>query len=101
MLRQAEYHPYAKTDIKNAAEWYDNKVDGLGLEFMLEVKAAESKIIKNPETWPLYEQGTRRIILKRFPYSIVYLITDDKNLIVAVAHNKRKPGYWEKRAKRN
>jgi len=72
MLRQVEYHPYAKSEIQKSANWYDKKVDGLGLEFMLEVKGAESKIINHPESWAIYEQGTRRYIMKRFPYSIIY-----------------------------
>ncbi|MBC8180788.1 type II toxin-antitoxin system RelE/ParE family toxin [candidate division KSB1 bacterium] len=97
MLRQVEYHPHAKAEIRNSANWYDKKVDGLGLEFMLEVKAAESKIIDNPESWASYEQGTRRYIMKRFPYSIIYLLTAEKIQIVAVAHSKRRPEYWKNR----
>ena len=97
MLRQVEYHPKAKVEIQESANWYDKKVDGLGLEFMLEVKAAESKIVKNPESWAAHEQGTRRYILKRFPFSIIYFLTDEKIQIVAVAHNKRRPEYWKHR----
>ena len=44
MLRKIEYHPQAKLEIQQSARWYDDKVDGLGLEFLLEVKSAESKI---------------------------------------------------------
>jgi hypothetical protein len=55
MLRQVEYHPLAKTEIHKSANWYDKKVDGLGLDFILEVKTAESKIINNPESWTIYE----------------------------------------------
>jgi hypothetical protein len=60
MLRQVEYHPNAKAEIHRSADWYDKKVDGLGLEFILQVKAAGLKIVKNPESWAAYEQGTRR-----------------------------------------
>ena len=97
MLRQVEYHPKAKAEIQKSANWYDKKVDGLGLEFLLEVKAAESKIVKNPESWAIYEHGTRRYIMKRFPFSIIYLQSDKKIQIVAVAHNKRRPEYWKNR----
>jgi hypothetical protein len=44
MLRKIEYHPQAKLEIQQSARWYDDKVDGLGLEFLHEVKSAESKI---------------------------------------------------------
>jgi len=50
MIRKIEYHPLAKLEIQESAHWYDDKMDGLGLEFLLEVKSAESKIQKNPDT---------------------------------------------------
>ena len=49
MLKQAEYHPEAKSEMQKAASWYDDKVDGLGLDFLFEVKNAESQIVHNPE----------------------------------------------------
>ena len=97
MLRKIEYHPLAMLEIKESARWYDDQVDGLGLEFLFEVKSAESNIQKNPETWPNYEEGTKRFLLKRFPYAIIYLVAEDRIQIIAVAHCKRKPGYWKKR----
>lgn len=97
MLRKIEYHPLAKLEIQESARWYDDKMEGLGLEFLLEVKFAESKIQKSPDTWQNYEEGTKRLLLKRFPYAIIYLVTEDRIQIIAVAHCKRKPGYWKKR----
>ena len=64
MLRKIEYHPLAKLEIQQSARWYDDKMDGLGLEFLLEVKSAESKIQKNPDNWANYEEGTKRFLLK-------------------------------------
>ena len=101
MLRKIEYHPSAKLEIQESARWYDRRVAGLGLEFLLEVKSAESKIQENPYTWPKYEAETKRFLLKRFPYSIIYLVTEERIQIIAVAHYKRKPGYWKKRTKDN
>jgi toxin ParE1/3/4 len=74
-------------------------MNGLGLEFLLEVKSAESKIQKHPDTWQNYEEGTKRFLLKKFPYAIIYLISEDRIQIIAVAHCKRKPGYWKSRAR--
>ena len=99
MLRKIEYHPSAKLEIQESARWYDDRMTGLGFEFLLEVKSAESKIQKNPDTWPNYEEGTKRFLLKRFPYAIIYLVAEDRIQIIAVAHCKRKPGYWKKRTK--
>ena len=97
MARQVEYHPESKAEIQKAVNWYDDKVEGLGLEFLFEVRYAESKIIQASEMWPVYEGDTRRYLLKRFPFGVIYLTSEEKIQIVAVAHCKRKPGYWKKR----
>jgi len=97
MPRQVEYHPEAKSEIRKSANWYDDKVDGLGLEFLLEVRNAESQIVQNPELWPVYEAGTRRYMMKKFPFAVIYLVSGLKMQIVAVAHCKRNPGYWKDR----
>jgi hypothetical protein len=73
MARQVEYHPKSKIEIREAADWYDYKVDGLGLEFLLELRSAESQITNDTEMWPLYEGETRRYLLKRFPFSVIYI----------------------------
>jgi len=44
-------------------------------------------------TFPLAEQGTRKFILQRFPFNIVYLARDTEIVIIAVTHQKRRPGY--------
>ena len=97
MLRQVEYHPEAKAEMQSSGIWYDGKVDGLGLEFLLEVRDAESRILQNPELWPIYEAGTRRYVMQRFPFAVIYLVSEKRIQIVAVAHCKRRPGYWKDR----
>ena len=97
MLRQVEYHPEAKSELRESGIWYDDKVDGLGLEFLLEVKNAESRILQNPQLCPIYEAGTRRYIMQRFPFAVIYLVSEQKIQIVAVAHCKRRPEYWKDR----
>lgn len=97
IARQVEYHPEAKAEIQEAIKWYDDKVDGLGLEFLFEVKYAESKIVQTPNMWHKYEGETRRYLLKRFPFAIIYLTLEKKIQIVAITHCKRKPRYWKGR----
>lgn len=91
--------PKRKQKYKKQLIGYDDKVEGLGLEFLFEVRYAESKIIQAPEMWPTYEEETRRYLLKRFPFGVIYFTSEEKIQIVAVAHYKRKPGYWRKRLK--
>jgi len=55
------------------------------------------KILEAPERWPEHLQGTRRFLLHRFPFSIVYRLKGDVIEVVAIAHAKRRPGYWKRR----
>jgi plasmid stabilization system protein ParE len=55
------------------------------------------QIVRTPQRWPKYLHGTRRFVLRRFPFSIIYLDDYDVLNIVAVAHNKRKPGFRKRR----
>lgn len=99
MAKKVEYHPEARLEMQESAVWYDRQVDGLGLEFLLEIKRVESLITRNPATWPEYESGTRRYVMKRFPYAVIYLTSEESIQVVAVAHCRRKPGYWKDRVK--
>jgi len=65
--------------------------------FRREIEAAIEHIADSPETWPRFVHGTRRFVLRVCPFTIVYTTGDDHVLIVAIAHGKRKPGYWASR----
>ena len=51
-------------------------------------------------TWPVIEAELRRRLVRRFPFGILYRIEPEEIVIVAVAHLRRKPGYWRERIKR-
>lgn len=65
--------------------------------FASELDAAVERISSAPMLCPPYLFGTRRYLLKRFPYLVVFRQIDDKIQVVAVAHGRRKPGYWRER----
>jgi len=67
------------------------------LRFYNEVERGVALIAEAPARWPTYLAGTRRVVLRQFPYSLVYLAKEPLPLIVAVAHHKRRPRYWEPR----
>lgn len=58
-------------------------------------------IRERPAAWARWK-GTdiRRRILRQFPYSIFYIVEDDNVVIIAIAHHKRRPGYWLPRLQR-
>jgi len=97
MLGRVEYHPEAVSEITYAANWYDEQVKGLGLDFLLEIKSMEDRILQYPEACSEYEGGTRRCVMRKFPFAMVYRVSKEALQIIAVAHCKRKPGYWKLR----
>lgn len=92
-------HPEAEAEFEAATNFYDGREEGLGNEFSIEVFAAIDLIIEFPDAWSKFTYRTRRFLCDRFPYSIIYGHTDEEITIYAVAHQKRKPGYWKDRLK--
>lgn len=87
----------AEAELQDAATWYDERSPGLGLRFVEAVRAKTREIIETPHRWAL-AAGTRRVLMGRFPYALVYREVSDIEIeIVAVAHLKRRPGYWSGR----
>ena len=66
-------------------------------EFVAEVDRAIDRVIKSPRRWPAVEHGTRRFILQRFPFAVIYREKDSSIQILAFAHGHRRPGYWKAR----
>jgi len=95
--RQIDVHPEAIAEARAAVKWYRQRSPSAANAFLAEIDHAIERVSQSPETWPSYVQGTRRFILHRFPFSIVYREVFESIQIVAIAHAKRKPGYWKKR----
>lgn len=90
------FHPDADREFGEAAAWYEERA-GLAAEFIAAVRAKIEEITLAPRRWRLL-RGVRRAFVGRFPYSIVYRETSDGYIeILAVAHFKRRPGYWSRR----
>ncbi|MEW5814373.1 MAG: type II toxin-antitoxin system RelE/ParE family toxin [Spirochaetota bacterium] len=89
--------PEVEDDLKEAFSWYEDKRIGLGYDFLLQVDAGINLINRNPEIHPIEYKGTRKHLVKRFPYKIIYLVEKEKIIILAVIHGKRRPGLIKKR----
>ncbi len=87
-------HPEAELEFE-AADFYNERDEGLGNDFSEEVFATIDRIIKFPASWPRSSHRTRRCLCNRFPYSVIYRHTENELTIYAVAHQKRKPGLLE------
>ena len=97
MARELEYLEEALEEAEAAARWYAERSVAAAAAFSEEMDAAESAIARLPDAWPRYGHDTRRYLLRRFPFSVVYRAEPDRLLIVAVAHARRQPGYWKSR----
>lgn len=92
-----EFHPEALAELEQAQLWYEGQRHGLGDSFFQEITAAISRIREAPNTWPEFRQGTRRFLVHRFPFAVLYSQRSNNVLVVAVMHLKRRPGYWRSR----
>jgi len=91
------FHPLAWQELEEADSWYLSHSYEVSWDFLNELYAAAEDIGRTPRRWPKYLHGTRRFVLRRFPFSVVYLDDSELVTIIAVAHSKRRPGYWKDR----
>jgi plasmid stabilization system protein ParE len=97
-MRPAILHE-AEVELWDAVAYYEDKAPGLGLDFEAEIERSVDTIKRFPESCPLREDGTRRCLTHCFPYLVVYLYFHKRIWIIAIAHCKRRPGYWRDRIK--
>ena len=87
----------AEREFKEAVDYYNRELPGLGFEFALEITNTVERIKKNPEAWAKLSTRSRRCIAKRFPYGIIYQICASCIVIVSIMHLHRHPDSWKKR----
>lgn len=80
-----------------AALYYQSKASGLGIDYLSEIERAVDAIAESPYTWQILEGDLRRRLVRRFPFSVLYRIDPHEIVVIAVAHLRKKPGYWKKR----
>jgi toxin ParE1/3/4 len=81
----------AQRDIDTAAAWYENRKDGLGIEFLDRVAETLERIETNPEGYAEGYRGLRRANLDQFPYGVWFRIMPDNSLVIACLHGRRHP----------
>jgi plasmid stabilization system protein ParE len=91
------FRPEAEDELIEAIDWYEARSPGLGAELLRCVDACVERIIRQPESYPIVHRGTRMGIVRRFPYLVLYRISDEVISIIAVFHTKRDPKIWKAR----
>ena len=91
--------PEAEADMTEAAVWYEERVNGLGLELTLEIRAAIQRALKHPfaQVCVRRQPEVRRVLVRRFPYRIFYLVRTDVIVVFAVLHAARHDRHWQRR----
>lgn len=95
--RSVRFDPLAEVEYFDALVYYEKEA-GLGAAFEEAVKRGLDLIQKHPEGSPVVTpEGARKRVLGRFSYNLYYTLERDSIYVWAVAHQKRRPGYWYER----
>lgn len=87
----------AEAELAEAIDWYEARRGGLGGQFLLAVDAAVARIARDPEAYPIVHRDVRRVLLRRFPYALYYVVTPDRVTVLACFHGRRDPRRWQRR----
>ncbi len=92
-----EFDPRAIEEAHAARRFYARASAALAARFMAALDAAVARVEQSPQGCPPHLHGTRVCLLRRFPFSLVFVEQPTRSLVIAVAHHKRRPGYWRRR----
>lgn len=95
----------AAEEAESAVDWYEREQAGLGGQFRDVLNASldlleEGILPGSPLPGPLGEEGIRHLVLRRYPYDIIFVSNNDAITVLAFAHHSRRPGYWRDRFQR-
>ena len=96
-MKSLVYRPEAVADVRAAFEWYERQRAGLGDEFLSALAKSEEIVQSNPLSYRVIRRDARRIMLRRFPYQIIYRVVGDVVVVVACFHGRRSPKRLERR----
>jgi plasmid stabilization system protein ParE len=97
---RVQFFEEALAEIEESRAWYRLRSESAEGAFLREVDHAVDLVADAPHRWPIYLGNTRRYVFPAFPYSLVYFAEDALVSVVAIAHEKRRPGYWRKRLRK-
>ena len=98
-MTPVRFAPEVSDELAEAALWYEAKQPGLGEDLLAEIAVTLQVVGGRPRSFPRLQdvhttREIRRALLARFPFALVFLVRSDEVRILAVAHAKRRPGYW-------
>ena len=97
MKQRVSFHELAEFELNDAAVFFENEREGLGVRFLAAVQDAVAHIQQHPQASPVIIEDIRCKLVRKFPYSIMFSIKPDHIRILALANQKRRPFYWQGR----
>lgn len=98
-MRQIVFRQQARRELDDAGDWYEKERIGPGLEFFAEIEQLLHRVTSNPEQFPILYRGTRKAVVRRFPYCTYFRERNQLAVVVAVFHSARNPAAWKRRVK--
>jgi plasmid stabilization system protein ParE len=96
-VKPIRVYPEAQVEAEAAVEWYGQRSSHAAGRFVVEFRSVLERIRQAPRQFPMLGFNTRRVLLSRFPYLVVFRETTSEIEVIAVAHGRRRPGYWRNR----
>jgi plasmid stabilization system protein ParE len=97
MNRKLILRPEAEAELAEAVDWYETRGKGLGADFMRAVDATMATIHRSPDQYQIIRGQVRRAVLRRFPYSLIYVASEHEVIVPACFHGRRDPQRWIER----
>jgi len=86
----------AREELIEAQDWYEGQARGLGRRFRQAIDVLVERMSANPRQFPIVFKNLRRALLRRFPYSLFFVLEDETLLVFACFHASRDPMQWQK-----
>ena len=96
-MMELAFHRLAAVELRVAYGWYAARDEAVAGRFLQSIDQAIARVLADPESHPIDRKHFRCVRVRRFPYALVFEYQQSRVLIVAVAHAKRRPGYWNRR----
>lgn len=102
LARSVDYEiivrPEAQSEVQEAFSYYEEKSEGLGFEFMRSLDAVLQSVKRNPFAYQTIYRESRRVLLRKFPYALFYVVEEKRIIVIACFHQKRHPVDWLRRS---
>lgn len=95
---EVSFHPAARRELLKHGKWYNERSPAAAAGFEQVIDHAISRIVEAPERYPVTRRGRRRFVILEYPFDVIYRILDGTVQIMAIAHHKRRRGYWAYRS---